>query len=285
MKKFLGAICLALFLSVAGYVTYYYTTQDRHIFDFPKVKSNHNYAFKHPHKEITMDTPTGGKANFVIFESQTKEPKGVIAYFHGKGSNIGFKKWEPVVEVYTSMGFDFLMLDYRGGGKSRGKRIEADMLDDCDQVYKYLLDYYPEESITIYGKSLGTSFATYVASKNNPRTLILEAPFFNLFDCACNTVPTMPKYFVNMILNYSLTTDAWLKKVPCPVYIIHGTADKIIPHAASLKLANAIKDTHSIDLTIIEDGDHDHLYIHDIFGIKIKEALGITPDQAVADAS
>lgn len=281
MKKFFLFLFGIALLSATSYVAYYYIRQDMYIFNFPKVSSNYSYQWKFPHREVTMDTPANGKVNFVIFEAKTAEPKGIIAYFHGKGSHIGFKKWEPVIERYTSLGFDFLMLDYRGAGKSRGKNIEGEMLDDCNYVYQYLLDYYPEEAITIYGKSLGTSFATYVASVNNPRALILEAPFYNLFDVSCSTVPTMPPLIVRAILRYHLSTDEWIQKVKCPITIIHGTADTIIPYNSSERLKALIENDHQVDLTIIEGGDHDHLYVHDIFNQKIEEALGLFNENPV----
>ena len=250
-------------------------SQEERIFDFPKVEANHDFGFLVPHKEMVFDTPNDGKIHGVLFYSKQEQPKGLIFYFHGKGSNVGASKWKAVVDRYTGLGFDFFMVDYRGAGKSRGPFTEENMLEDCDVVYKSLMKTYPEEAITVYGKSLGTSFATYVASKNNPRTLIIEAPFYNLHDVAASTVPHLPKAVIELIVKYPLRTDAWLRDVNCPVFILHGTADTIIPHSSSERLHQLIAGRVPTDLTIIEGGDHDHLYQHDIFNRKIEEALGL----------
>jgi pimeloyl-ACP methyl ester carboxylesterase len=70
-----------------------------------------------------------------------------------------------------------VLVDYRGFGKSTGKRGEKDMLNDMQYVYTCLLEKYPEQHIIVYGRSIGSGFATKIASDNNPRYLILDAPY------------------------------------------------------------------------------------------------------------
>lgn len=276
MKKFLlglSALVLALFSSVAIYL---YFTQEAQIFAFPQLPQDYRYEIEHPHRHVQLSTGQDGDIHAILYESLLENPRGVIYYFHGKGSNLSHPKWQKVVDRYTGLGFDLFMIDYRGAGLSRGEFVEQEMLADCLAGYNYLLEHYPEEKITVYGKSLGTSFATFVASNTNPRALILEAPFYNLYDIACKTVPQVPSFIISMILKYPLRTDLWIQNVKCPIYLFHGTSDKVIPEDASIRLSQLVGER--ANLTIIEGGDHDHLYKHEVFNIKIEEALGLKSD-------
>ncbi|MCF7806095.1 MAG: lysophospholipase [Simkaniaceae bacterium] len=286
MKKFFGFIIIAIVAATVTIAGNLYFTQERRIFGFSTLPLDHQFRWEMPHKEIMLDTPNEGKINAILFETTRETPKGVIFYCHGKASHMDHPKWGPVIENYTNLGFDFFMMDYRGAGKSSGKQSEEAMLTDCNVAYQYLLDYYKEESITVFGKSLGTCFATYVASQNNPRALIIEAPFYNIFDIGCKTLYFIPPLLIKLVMKYPFTTNEWIKDVPCPIYIIHGTSDSIIPHDASLRLKKITDETNQqTDLMIIENGDHDHLHKYPGYHAKIEEALGISTSQTQENIS
>lgn len=280
MKKFFTAIFVIVIAGFTGISLYFYFTQEDHIFAFPSLPHHYKYELALPHHHIHLKTENGGDIHGILYEAKGENSRGVIYFFHGKGSNLSHPKWQKVVDRYTALGFDFFMIDYRGAGLSRGAMIEEHMLADCLSGYRYLLDNYPEDKITVYGKSLGTSFATFVAANTSPRALILEAPFYNLHDIACTTVPALPSFIVSLILKYRLTTDVWIQNVKCPIYVFHGTADTIVPIDASLRFKTLLEGKTHLDLTIIEEGDHDHLYQHSIFNDKIEEALGLTPRES-----
>ena len=286
MKKFFISCSIAILALFIGGIGYLYSIQEREIFAFPKLEENYQFAWTIPHEEMMIPTSNDGKINALLFHAKGEKAKGAIFYCHGKGSNMSHPKWGDLLERYTGLGFDFFMLDYRGAGKSRGEMIEDQMLNDCNEVYQVVKARYGEENVTVYGKSLGTSFATYVASNNHPRTLILEAPFFNLFDVACSTLPSVPPFMISMVLKYPLKTNEWLANVNCPVYLLHGTSDEIIPHSASMRLKTVVeKNNQPVDLLILEKGDHDHLFKFEAYNEKIEEALGLHQYMVQKEAS
>ena len=91
-----------------------------------------------------------------------------------------------------------------------------------------------EKYIILYGRSLGSGFATKLASMNNPRKLILDAPYYSLTKVTARYAPFMP---LSILMKYPMPTYKWLKYVQCPIYIIHGTNDKLIPFKTSVKLS------------------------------------------------
>ena len=69
---------------------------------------------------------------------------------------------------------------------------------------------------------------------NHPKMLILDAPYYSLQKVTARYAPFMP---LSLILKYPMPTHKWLKYVDCPIHIIHGTDDKLIPFKSSVKLS------------------------------------------------
>ena len=82
-------------------------------------------------------------------------------------------------KIFTGIKYDVVLVDYRGFGKSTGKRGEKAMFNDMQVVYDSLVAQYHENHIIVYGRSLGSGFAAKLASDNSPRYLILDAPFYS----------------------------------------------------------------------------------------------------------
>lgn len=65
------------------------------------------------------------------------------------------------------------MVDYRGFGKSTGKRSQKAIKHDLQYIYNKIRERVSEEYIILYGRSMGSGFATKLASMNNPKMLVL----------------------------------------------------------------------------------------------------------------
>ena len=114
---------------------------------------------------------------------------------------------------FLPVNYDVVLVDYRGFGKSTGKRNETKMLNDMQFVYDELKKSYPEDHLIVYGRSMGSGFATKIAADNHPRFLILDAPYYSFSKVIERFLPFLP---VNLVLRYKLRTDKWIKNVKCP---------------------------------------------------------------------
>ncbi|MCH9612783.1 MAG: hypothetical protein S4CHLAM102_12800 [Chlamydiia bacterium] len=166
--------------------------------------------------------------------------------------------WGKRAHFYTQHGYDMFILDYRMFGKSRGEIVESEIVDDCLHVYDWLADRYGEEKISVIGQSLGTGFATQVSAQRSPKQLILEAPYFSLLEQSYLEKPFIPKFLIRSILKYPIRTDQYISKVECPIYFIHGTADKLCPFNASERLHAMVKEGVETKIYPLEGWGHKH---------------------------
>ena len=119
----------------------------------------------------------GGAIHALLLK--TERPRGVVLYFHGNAGSL--RTWGDIAPEFTSRGYDILIPDYRGFGKSTGQlRDEAMLLQDGMAAYAHLARHYPEGRIVVYGRSIGTGIAAYIARTERPGMLMLESPYFDL---------------------------------------------------------------------------------------------------------
>jgi len=227
-----------------------YLIQEQFIFKPEKLDPDFVYQYDVPFSELYFDTAPGVRINGLHFK--VENPHGLILYFHGNTRSI--KGWARYARDFTRYNYDVVLVDYRGFGKSTGKRSEADLLADMQFVYAELAGKYSEQHLIVYGRSLGSGFAAKVAGDNNPRYLILDAPYFNFIKVIQRFIPIMP---VRYLLRYHLRTNIWIQKVKCHTYILHGTRDRLIPIANSEKLQAL--NPRKITLIRIPGGGHNNL--------------------------
>ncbi|TYP77246.1 alpha/beta hydrolase [Aquimarina intermedia] len=244
---------LGISLLILGAYVFLYFRQERFFFNPKLLDKAYEYKFEQPFEEINIKVAEKIELNALLFKTRTAS-KGVILYFHGNAGAI--HDWGKRASLYTDNQYDILFVDYRGYGKSDGFYSEEKQLyNDAQEVYNYVKTRYDESRIIVLGFSLGTGFAAYTAAKNNPKLLILEAPYYswNTFIASIAPVP-------QMLINYEIPSYQFLSEVSCPVYIFHGSRDFLIsPEENSKKLKALYPD--KIHHIMIEGAGHNGIYI------------------------
>ena len=270
---------------VGGYVLLCllaYWIQERFIFKPEKLASDFVYQYNTPFKELHFDMDDGAQINGLLFYTAVKPKRGLVMYFHGNTRSV--KGWSKYARDFVRHGYDVVLIDYRGYGKSLGKRTEYNLKKDIEHVYHRMrFDFnYPENGIVIYGRSLGSGFAAKLASVTRPKMLILDAPYYSLSHLTNRFLPFLP---LSIILRFKIRTDQWIKYVRCPIYIIHGTKDRLIPLSSSIRLAKvAPLNTHLIS---IQGGGHNNLpsfeEYHRVLGDILQDRFGSIEQQIMGD--
>lgn len=233
---------------------------------------DHTYDFENDFEEYLWDTPYEGKINALHFKIEN--PKGVIAYFHGNADNL--HRWGKIAVDFTKFGYDVLVMDYRGYGKSSGPRNEEYLYSDAQFFYDFAKENYGENKIIVYGRSLGGAFATKIAGENQPKMVILEATFYNLQDIVNRWLPGKVTDKVSPKMTYHFLSNQNILKIKVPLYHFHGTKDSVVPLKSGKKLFEVFEKEHpKIPKKFIEikGGTHEDLIKYDEFIEEMKKIL------------
>lgn len=243
-------ILITILLLYAAICISFYFFQHFAFFRPERLKPTFTYKYPFPFEELNFDMEDGGRINAIYFK--VPNTRGVVYYLKGNSKSI--KGWGKFAKDFLSNGYDFFMMDYRGFGKSRGKRSQEKVFSDAQYIYKWLAQSYPEDKIVVYGRSMGSGIAARIASWNKPRMLILDSPYFSFYYNVNRYLFFTP---LKWILKYDMRTDQYLKITSCSVHIIHGTSDRLITYAQSEKLKALYPD--KIQLHPIHGAKHNNL--------------------------
>jgi len=246
----------------------FYFLQDRILFRPVRLKKNHAFQFPNPHEEIHLPVNGNETIHLVRFHAAVSNRRGIILYFHGNKKNIGW--YARHMPFLTNRGYEVLMIDYPGFGKSQGKLNEQRLYDWALETYKLAHRSYPADSITIYGKSMGTGIAAWLATARDCKQVILETPYYDMPSVIQRYLPVYP---VKWMLHYQLPTYQYLQNISVPVTIFHGTKDRMISYRNASRLKPYLKSND--EFITIEKGKHNNLNKFDLVQRKLDSLLGI----------
>jgi len=248
LLKILACIIVILYFLV---VVLLYIFQTRLIFYPGKLSKDFKFKLGDNDREVFLETSDHEAIHALFFGGARAE---VILYFHGNAGDLG--GWQFVAEDFTAHGYNVLIIDYRGYGKSAGTISENGFYRDAEAAYTFLVQEkgFSPQDIIIYGRSIGTGVAVDLASKHKTRGLILESPYSSLKKLANEKLPLL---FPSLYLRFHFNNIQKIKKVECPVILIHGGKDTLIPAAHSERLFKKI--TGEKKMILIPEGSHNDL--------------------------
>lgn len=200
-----------------------YFRQERLIFQGEPRKADHKITTEWPAEDVRLDVP-GATLHGLHFRHEN--PRGLVFFLHGNCGDVG--TWAGGSELIRRAGFDLFMFDYRGFGWSTGRiASEAQLNADVRAAWDAIAPSYRERNlpVVIYGRSLGSGLAVPLAKEVAPALLILATPFTSLARTACRLYPMFPE----LLVRYPLRSDKLIGDVKCPIVLVHGTHDELIP--------------------------------------------------------
>lgn len=251
-----------IFIFLLGFIIVY-SIQDRYIFQRQILKQD--FQFSHNAEEIKITTLDHISLDALWFK-YSGQTKGLILYFHGNRHSL--ERWGRYAPELVALGYDVLLIDYRGYGKSEGKPTEAGLYLDAEAAYDWAKLNYPKTPLIYYGRSLGTGVATYLASQHLPHKLVLETPFDELK----NVVPLYFRFMLHLIpLRHAFRSNERISGIDCPILIMHGTQDQVVPLSSAMGLKPLLKATDQF--VVIKGGRHNNLLRFDEAKLALAEFL------------
>jgi uncharacterized protein len=225
------------------------------------------FQFDAPFEELWLDTPDGERLNALFFPAPAQPARGAVLYFHGNRDNL--QRWGAMHRDFTALGYDFLVPDYRGYGKSSGEPDEQGFYEDSMLMFRWLAQRCAPERIVLYGRSLGSGVACWLAARAPARMLLLETPF----DSVAGLVAAhLRRERLSFEPAPRFPNDEHLRQTTMPVLIFHGTRDRVVPYACAAKLKSVLK-PGDVFVTI-EGGSHNNLGLFEQYRAGLRERLG-----------
>lgn len=204
-------------------------------------------------EELFIDTPDGAKLHGYFMPAKEKTNKTVI-FLHGNDLNINRWYLAPM-NLQEHVPVNFLIVDYRGYGKSTGQPSAKGVITDALAMYKYLINKgYKSDDISVYGRSLGGAVALELASRANVRSAVVQSSFITFRDLIKAHKPSIYSLLFKKNLFNSKKN---IQKVNTPILISHGTEDKLIPLSHAYELYENANEPKK--LIVLNGAGHEHL--------------------------
>ena len=193
--------------------------------------------------------------------------KPTILYFYGNGMCMADSLGE--FNKLRRLGNNVIVSDYLGYGMSGGKPSEAGCYAGAQAVWDHAMGRpdVDKGKIVPMGWSLGAGSAIELASKKPVAGLAIFSPFTSVADMAKRVMPFFP---TSLLLRHRFDNESKLPNVKCPILIMHGTHDGIIPFDMSKRLARVAGDRATFEA--VEGADHNDLF--DVGGAEMFQTIG-----------
>jgi len=189
-------------------------------------------------QDVELQTSEGIRIHAWWCPVENWEPgQGALLYCHGNAGNLSLRS-EAIARWQNELGKSVLIFDYPGFGRSEGKPSEAGCYAAADAAYAWLTEVQkvPPEQLLIYGGSLGGGVAVDLASRMPHRALILVKTFLSIPEVAQSVYPWLP---ARWLVRNRFDSQAKIGRCCQPVFVAHGTADRLIPFTQGRRLFEA----------------------------------------------
>jgi pimeloyl-ACP methyl ester carboxylesterase len=203
--------------------------------------------------------PVGPAIPCLVLPFYRKSSK-IILYFHGNAEDVNLT-YDLLDHMRNCLFVNVIAVEYPGYGLYSGKPSASQLIEDADCVFTFLTDYLDisPKDILVFGRSIGTGPATWLAANYLPGALILLSPYTSLRAVVKHVAGKLAQYLVaERFRNIEL-----FPSVSCPTFILHGQQDGLIPCSQ----AQELRQRCGGPCTLISPRDMDHNefdYLHDL---------------------
>ena len=201
--------------------------------------------------------------------SQNSNKWAIVVHGYGGSGKLMSDK----SKYFYDMGYNVLIPDLRGHGKSEGDYIGMGWKDRLDIIswINFIIKENPNAEIVLHGTSMGAATVLMTSGENLPsnvKAIVADCAYTSAWDefsYQLETYLKVPSYYILNVTNmvtklksgYSLKEASALecvKKATVPILYIHGDKDKFVPYSMMDKLYDATSSPK--EKLTIEGGEH-----------------------------
>jgi fermentation-respiration switch protein FrsA (DUF1100 family) len=177
-----------------------------------------------PFESVTLTTDDGMRLSAWFVPVQNA--RGAVLFCHGNGGNMSHRI--ETLRQFADLGLDAFIFDYRGYGGSEGAPDEEGTYRDAAAAWRHLIETrgLPPERSVIAGRSLGGAIAAQLAAEQAPAALVIDSAFASIAAMGRRQYPWLP---VRLLSRIEYDARAHVRRVRCPVLVLHSTDDELIP--------------------------------------------------------
>jgi dipeptidyl aminopeptidase/acylaminoacyl peptidase len=227
---------------------------ESHFFYFP---SREVFVTPPGVRDVSIETSDGHTLHAWLMGPVDDHAAPVILHLHWNAGNVS--NHSAFSEFLANSGYRVLLVDYRGYGRSEanGRLTRHRLLGDAQHALEWIREQSEFEAspIGVYGVSLGGAFATALVARNDDiSALCLTSAFSSWRGVAGDHVPILPR----LLIGRGLDPEDEIGAVgSCPVLIVHGAEDSIVPERHLEVLASAARRGGvAVETALIPFGGH-----------------------------
>jgi uncharacterized protein len=181
-------------------------------------------------EQVAFATADGLWLSGWFTSSAATGPRATVLVFNGNAGDRSFRV--PLAAAFNQAGFSVLLFDYRGYGGNTGSPSEQGLVADARAARACVVtrDNVDAGRLVYFGESLGAAVAVALAAEHLPMALVLRSPFTSLADMGRLYYPYLP---TNLLLRDRFDSLGQIEHLTCPVLIIAGDQDRIVPQSQS----------------------------------------------------
>lgn len=226
----LTSVALTIIVFYGLLVTIVHLAQERLLF-FP---SGSDPALESRYQEFAISFSTGEVELHGWFFPADEATQPTLVFYGGNGQEIS----TSIAGLRALGDFSYVLINYRGYGRSTGAPSETDLKSDALLILDSLeaQNRISIANTVIMGRSLGTGIATHVAANRETKGLILISPFSSIEAIASDIYFYLP---VRWLIRHPFRSINDVAEISAPTLIIKAENDQIVPERYTDQLIEA----------------------------------------------